>query len=482
MRKIDRKSINLNDALDVGLAVIDSDGRIAVWNTWLADASDVAQSRAIGARLEEVFPDNLSRRLLSAITHAFEFGASSVLTHSLHPRLLPLRTRAGRPLVHDVSVKPLGEMPYKQCLIQVVDVTIAAERETVLRERQDARYAAVVDNAPDAILTIDDQAFIQYANPAVAREFGYQPKELIGQPAALLLLNQAEWDQVWSAITSGKLAQHAIDVIGRRKSGALANLEISASRWSSRARTFVTIILRDVTERVAAEEALRSLNETLEERVASALAERQVLADIVEGTDAFVQVADMEYRWLAINRASAAEFNRIYGVWPQVGQSMLDVLTDKPEHQAAVKAVWSRALAGEAFTEIGQFGEEGRGRPSYEMRFNILRDKDGKQIGAYQFVYDVTERLLSQQRLMEAEEALRQSQKMEAIGQLTGGIAHDFNNLLAGIIGAMELLRRRIKAGRYEESQRFMDARRRLGKSRGIPHTSIAGLRAPPAT
>jgi PAS domain-containing protein len=122
--------------------------------------------------------------------------------------------------------------------------------------------------------------------------------------------------------------------------------------------------VEETTSKVMAERALRQsearlleLNETLERRVTEALAERNVLADIVEGTNAFVQVADLEYRWLAINRAAADEFERIFGKRARVGDSMLDLLADRPEHQAAVKAVWSRALAGEEFTAIEEFGD-----------------------------------------------------------------------------------------------------------------------------
>ncbi len=304
------------------------------------------------------------------------------------------------------------------------------------------------------------------------------------------------WSEIWSDISplvDAAMAGHAtyredLPLVMNRKGfdeQTWFTFSYSPVRDESGKVAGMFCAVSETTQKVLAERALRhsearllELNETLERRVTEAVAERNLLADIVEGTNAFVQVANPEYRWLAINRAAADEFERIFGVRPRVGDSMLDLLADHPEHQAAVKASWSRALAGEEFTATEAFGDPARHRRFYEMRYNTLRDRDGRPIGAYQFVYDVTERLRDQERLRHAEAALRQTQKLESIGQLTGGVAHDFNNLLAVFATGLQLLERNVNA---EQRQRvFEGMRRAVARGTGLTRHLLAFSRRRP--
>lgn len=120
------------------------------------------------------------------------------------------------------------------------------------------------------------------------------------------------------------------------------------------------------------------------------------------------------------------------------------------------------AALKEAF-EKGRFTAEGWRVRKDGSRFwaMVVIDpivENGKLLGFAKVTRDITEKREAQIELERSREQLFQSQKMEAVGQLTGGLAHDFNNLLTGISGSLELLRTRVAQGRINDLDRFITA------------------------
>ena len=236
----------------------------------------------LGKALSDVFPEVRHTRLPDVIDDSFRAGSSSILTHTLNA-LLPLRGEDGEPLLHNIVVRPVSSAHANYCLLQITDVTVAVTRERVLRERQNARYHAIVDSAPDAIITVDDDRSIQWVNGAVDHILGYSHSELLGQKLDILLDVSNPLLPVLAETSAPSKAGSAISVVGRYKNGKSGYFEVSLGRWRAEQRNFVTTIWRDVTERVAADAALRDArdalqktNEELEDRVEERTREREI--------------------------------------------------------------------------------------------------------------------------------------------------------------------------------------------------------------
>ncbi|WP_338481017.1 ATP-binding protein [Pseudomonas trivialis] len=134
---------------------------------------------------------------------------------------------------------------------------------------------------------------------------------------------------------------------------------------------------------------------------------------------------------------------------------------ERPFHPVTLISLVSAALRGR--------------RRQYEARDRLIDLSESEQ--RLQSTLETLEQQVEERtvQLRSNEDALRQSQKMEAVGQLTGGIAHDFNNMLTGIIGSLELLRRRIARGKLDDLDGLID----LGvtsanRAAGLTHRLLA--------
>lgn len=452
------------DALDSGVIVLNRDQRIVFWNYWLSSASGIAPEHAAGKMLTEVFRHSQLGRLTTCIADALALGSSAFLTHSLNPGLLPLRTRAGSVLIHNVTVRPFGpQLPYPHCLIQMVDVTIASRRERALRDRQNARYDAVVEGASDIIVTLDANGVVQTANPAAIRETRYERSELVGLPLRNLFDESYRWEDFWRSVINGDPSARSVELVARRKDRTRTFLDVSASRWLSEGRIFVTAILRDVNERHAAGEALRDLNLTLEQRVAERTQERdrvwQVSLDMLG-------VASSDGKWISINPAWA----KVLGWLPEDILGKTSDWLEHPDDRRKMRSAVEHLAMPEQTSDF---------ESSFRTRSGDYRVLSWTAINVEGLLYcvarDVTDERRQQEALIKSEEALRHAQKMEAVGQLTGGLAHDFNNLLTGISGALELLQIRISQKRYEDVDRYISmAQGASSRAAALTHRLLA--------
>jgi PAS domain S-box-containing protein len=239
----------------------------------------------------------------------------------------------------------------------------------------------------------------------------------------------------------------------------------------------------DVTEQVVADLALRQseerfrkladqlaeLNATLAQRVEEKTRERDRIWNVSQD---LLLVADRDGIWRTVNPA----WTKTLG-WSEA--ELLNRTSDWLEHpddDGTTRAHFKKLHDGESTVKFESRFRHKDG--SYRwLSWTGVSDKDQN----YAVARDITAEKAAAERLKAAEEALLQSQKMEAVGQLTGGIAHDFNNLLTGIVGSLDLLQTRLNQGRTDNVARYINAAMTsANRAAALTHRLLAFARRQP--
>jgi len=374
-----------------------------------------------------------------------------------------------------ISVKSVIERDEDGEAIRLVgahtDITEQIMAERALRQSEE-EFRTLADALPHHVWTARPNGRLSWLNPRVYEYSGATIEEL----------NRDGWNRmvhpedIHVAVAAWK---HSL------RTGDPYEVEFRLRRADGEFRWFLTRgvpardesgkIIRwigtntDVHDQKTTEAELAELNKTLAARVREKTRERDRIWNVSQD---LLVVADMDGTWLSLNPAWSATLG-----WSR--QDMLNKTSQWLEHPD------DRDKTNVELESLA------RGRPTIRFE-NRLRHKDGSYRWLswtavpddgkiYAVARDMTAEKAAAALLKSTEEALRQSQKMEAVGQLTGGIAHDFNNLLTGIMGSLELMKLRLAKGRTENIDRYIEAATTsANRAAALTHRLLAFARRQP--
>ncbi len=296
------------------------------------------------------------------------------------------------------------------------------------------------NNARDLLLVIDDAGVFRAVNPAWSAILGWEQHELVGRSYLAFIHpdDHPSSEQALGTASMGVLP--AYENRYRHKDGGFRSISwVAASEGR-----MIYASGRDVT----AEQELA--------------AQLRLHRNIVRSNPNPILAFDHGLKVTTFNQAHADKFRETQGVESEIGHHFPDHFI--PDERPAITALMERALTGEIFTFRAKFGDPAHVKLHWDLHYSPLRGAAGEIIGASHHAIEVTAQVEAERALAASQEALRQAQKMEAVGQLTGGLAHDFNNLLTGMMGNLELLQRRVSRGRLEDIDRFILAAQGAGR------------------
>ncbi len=333
---------------------------------------------------------------------------------------------------------------------------------------EDSRYRLLVEAVTDyAIYMLDPRGIVTSWNPGAERFKGYVSSEIIGQHFSVFYTEDDRKKNIprkalETAIREGRFESEGWRV---RKDGTRfwAHVVIDPIRTPLGEIAGFAKITRDLGERRQAAEFLRRTEEQF----------RRLIQSV---TDYSIQMLDSAGR--IANWNAGAQKLCGYTADEIIGKHFSCFYTEEDRKAGAPQAALLAAARDGRFESEGCRVRQDGTCFMANVIIDAIPDETGRIIGYANITRDITEQKETQAALEEAREALFQSQKMEAIGQLTGGLAHDFNNLLMGIMGSLQLAESRLAQGRLEELSRYLNVAQTSAKrAAALTHRLLAFAR-----
>ncbi len=315
---------------------------------------------------------------------------------------------------------------------------------------------SILEAVPDAVIAVNRQGVIIQANSQTETLFAYTRDELIGQKIEILVpeRQRPEHDRHREQFHSKPKIRRmgsGLDLYGRRRDGSEFPVEISLSPVATPDGTMVLSVIRDISDRKRIEEELRRANEELDRRKSRELRDSQNrLALIVDSSQDAIIGKNLDGIVTHWNKGAEQIYG--YAALEMIGRP-ISVLAPK-EREDEIPAILEKIRSGRR-VEYFESVRVTKDKRSLNVSISVspIYDSEGQVVGASTIARDITAQ-------KKAEDQLRQSQKMEAVGRLAGGVAHDFNNLLGIVTACSELLRSRVD----QESLEYIDNIREASK------------------
>ena len=333
-------------------------------------------------------------------------------------------------------------------IIFAQDVTEQRATERAIRESE-ARFRRIANNAPALMWVTRLDRTRDFVNDAYMEFLGTDDREYARTYDWRVGIHPDDVDRIVAESLAGEasLKTFALEGRFRRGDGSYRWLKsVSSPRLGPDGQLIGFIgVATDIT---LAKEAELQLRREVEERTRQLAASEAQFRAVFEAALEVMVLLKPDGTVLAVNNRREAW--RHDDPSEAIGQKLWDAPTMRafPQHIAVMKKGIAAAARGKVFTTEVKMERDGFVTSYLDVSVQPVRADDGTIIYLLFEARDITE-------LKAAQEQLRQSQKMEALGQLTGGIAHDFNNLLTVVVGGLDLIAKRsedAKLKRYAEN------------------------------